>query len=220
MAPILKGDFMILAEITKDIVGSLFNDGKIYVTRVTDGTMETVSKFTWRYKFPTGPGKYLRDKEEKLIIRESDQALFGFTDPYTGKQLGTELIEVVCGDPGDKHVFWVENPKFWTKVLDRDPITKRAITVTTLVKGAGKHCMGTYDEFLAVVNADGTENDFESPEPPVVDDLSELDDEYIKANYEAMSDKEMGEYFNIDEKAMRDYRVKTLKLKKKAFGKK
>ena len=211
---------MILQEITPNIVGSLFNDGKIFVTRVNDGTIETVAKAKYRYKMPIGSGRYLADKEERVIIHESDQPIFTYTDPYTGKKLGTELVDVSCGDPDDKHVFWVEDPKFYTKILDRDPITKRAITVQSLVKGVGKHCVGTYEEFLAVVNADGVDNDFQTPDLPVVDDLDELDDEYIKANYEAMSDKDMAEYFAIDEKTMRDYRVKKLGLKKKAFGKK
>lgn len=210
---------MILAEITKELIGMTLNEGKIFVLKITDGTMATVANVIYRYKFPIRGG-YLRDKEENIIIKESKVQLFGYVVPGTGKKVGTELIDVRCADPDDKHVWWVENPRFITKIIDRDPVTHRNITVTSLIEGSGTSKVGTYEEFLEVVNRDKNVAvaDAEPPDPIDVPELSELDDDYIKDNYEKMTDAEMADYFKIEEKVLKDYRLKTLGLKRKPFG--
>lgn len=209
-------------EISVDIVGQIFND--ILVTQVTDGTLNTVPHPVYRYKFPI-KGGYLKDKEEKIIIKESRSQMFG--TKIDGRQLGTELIDVRCGDPDDKRVWWVKDPVFGKKVIYRDPGTRRPVTIDVLRRPV-KHSVGTYQEFVDLVNSrdggkphpDDEIGDFgeshgdELPEDTFTDD----DTDYIKANYMTMTDKEMAKELGADVGILRDFRLKTLKLKKPRGG--
>ena len=207
---------MQVPEISKEIVGLIYNG--ILVTKVTDGTMDTVPEVIYRYKFPVEKG-YAKDREEKTIIKESPKQLFGYN--LNGKQVGTELIDVRCAKPDDKRVWWVPNAKFIKEVYDRDPVTKRAITRDKLVNP--QHCVGTYEEFVEAVNR-ATKEDAETPDmdipgaTPDEEDFNHEDIEFIKANYKTMSDADMAEELATDEVSVREFRVKTLKLKKKPGG--
>lgn len=206
---------MRVEEINKDIVGMVFNG--ILVTQVTDGTLDTVPVPVYRYKIPVEDG-YLRDKEEKIIIKESRSQMFG--TKVGAKQYGTELIEVVCGDPDDKRVWWVEDPKYRKKVIARDPGTKKHVSVDVLIKP--KHGMGTYEEFVDLVNSRGEKKDEEIAEDdipiaaPDDEDFDHTDIEFIKANYMTMGDADIAEELDTDEDSVRQFRVKTLGLKKNA----
>jgi len=218
--PVKIGGFVVVAEVTKEIVGSMFNG--LFVVKVTDGTMDTVPEVIYRYKL-RGKTDYIRDKEERVIIKESPVPLYG--DRHTdGRQVGTELIEVICAKPDDKHVWWIVDPKFTTVPIDRDPVTRRMITTQKIIKPY-KGGYGTYQEFVDAVNAHATQEEPETEpgmEPtatPASDEFTDEDIAYIKANYQTMTDDQMAEFLGAETNLLRDFRVKTLKLKKKPFGK-
>jgi hypothetical protein len=206
-----------IEEVNKDIVGLKFNG--IMVTQVTDGTKETVPKVIYRYKFPVKDG-YLKDREERTIIQETRKPMFGAR--INGRQLGTELIDVKCGDTEDKRVWWVVDPKFTKKPIGRDPGTKRPIMVDVLIKGT-KHFVGSYQEFIDLVNSrngDESETEIEAVgDEPGVELFSEEDIEYIQKNYRKKTDQEMADELSVELDLLRDFRLKTLKLKKPKGGK-
>jgi hypothetical protein len=203
-------------EVNKDIVGLVFNG--IMVTQVTDGTLDTVPKAIYRYKFPVKDG-YLKDREERTIIKESRRPMFGAR--INGKQLGTELIDVKCGDPDDMRVWWVVDPKFTKKPIGRDPGTKRPIMVDVLVRGT-EHFVGSYQEFIDLVNSrngDESETVIDAVgDEPGAELFSEEDIEYIRKNYRKKTDQEMADELGVEFDLLRDFRLKTLKLKKPKGG--
>lgn len=209
---------MRVEEINKNIVGLIFNN--ILVTKMTDGTLDTVPEVIYRYKFPVAGG-FAKDKNEETIFKESPVPLFGYR--LNGKQVGTKLIETVCAKPDDKRVWWVKNPVYTKEMIDRDPVTKRPIYREKLVNP--QFFVGTYQEFVDVVNAN-TKPDLETPDAdlpgaaPDEEDFNHEDIEFIKANYLTMTDAAMADELDTTADSVREFRVKTLKLKKPVGGKK
>lgn len=219
---------MIKEEITQNIVGQTFNGVK--VEQVTDGTLATVGKPIYRYKL-RGKTDWIRDAEEKVVMVESETPLFAGYQ-HRGVHAGTELISVRCGDPDDKRVWVIVDPIYAPKQIDRDPVTRRPIIVHDVVNrktsGSGQNVfILSYDEFLELVNSrnekDGGEEAITVTDDPPVDEreaqpFTDGETDFIRENYETMSDAELATYLEAEEKLVRDYRLKVLKLKKAPFG--
>jgi len=213
-----------LEDISKDIVGKEFNG--LFVTKVTDGTMDTVTEHIYRYKFPKrgAAGNYLRDKEEKVIVKDFTSQQFGAKLPELGgrdKVYGTELIDIFPAGfdedlfkktgikrCNDFRVWWKEGHRHEEEFVDTHFLTQENIYRDKVV--GGTHHVGTWQEFLDAVNKNEPGPEDYLPNDP----LTPADIDFIKANYKEMSDAQMAKKIGATEQEVKEYRLKVLKLKK------
>lgn len=139
-------------EITLELVGQNVNG--IHVVKLTDGTLDTTFKhhlYGWRDKKNT----LIRDEiSGKAITTTSRQMLHVNEQRGSFGRCAPSLLKTVP-DADDKRIWWDTNPKYKTKRFK----SKQGVTESVEVyQGPGKDMVvGTWDEFLEAVNANGTE---------------------------------------------------------------
>ena len=137
-------------ELTLELVGQNVNG--IHVVKLTDGTLNTTFKhnvYGWRDK----KNDLIRDPESgKAITTTSRQMLHSNEQRGTYGMCGPKLLRTVP-DVDDKRVWWDASPKYVTKNFkNKDGI---AATREDYVPVGKNMVVGTWDEFLEAVNANG-----------------------------------------------------------------
>jgi hypothetical protein len=141
-------------EITLELVGQNVNG--IHVVKLTDGTLNTTFKhnvYGWRDK----KNDLIRDPiSGKAITTTSRQMLHCNEQRGSYGMCGPKLLRTVP-DMDDKRVWWDASPKYVTKNFkNKEGI---ASTRKDYVPVGKNMVVGTWDEFLEIVNSNGTKPD-------------------------------------------------------------
>ena len=146
-------------EITLELVGQNVNG--IHVVKLTDGTLNTTFKhhvFGWRDKKNTlirdeMSGKAITTTSRQMLHCNEQRGSYGMCAPSLLKTLP---------DADDKRVWWDADPKYVTKRFKN----KEGIAATRKDYVGGKNMVvGTWDEFLEVVNGNGAKDEEPIPMP-------------------------------------------------------
>lgn len=151
-------------EITLELVGQNVNG--VHVIKLTDGTLDTTFKhhvYGWRGK----KNELIRDPISGKAITTTSRLMLHCNEQRGSYGRCAPALLKTIPDVDDKRIWWDTNPKYVTKRFKN----KEGIAATRKdYVCVGKNMVvGTWDEFLEVVNANSDSGTFDIPDHPDFD---------------------------------------------------